>query len=293
MQLLIDHHLSGNRQGPGSEKETRRAMQLAGLYEQAGVPLSGVETLSTPTAPTAPPATPDTTAATTAPALPLTAPSPKTRLKIVDIGCGTGASSLQLATELGADVTAVDNLPDFLSELERRAQEQGLSDRFTTLNASMDDLPFQDGEFDVIWSEAAIYNIGFEKGITTWSRYLKPGGMLVVSEISWRTASRPAEIQSFWEQAYPEIDLTSAKLATLERCGFSPLAWFILPDECWMQEYYTPLQARRDAFLARHAHNPDRRRIAEAIIEEDKTEIDLYRRFGDTYGYGFYVTRKG
>jgi ubiquinone/menaquinone biosynthesis C-methylase UbiE len=63
---------------------------------------------------------------------------------------------------------------------------------------SMDNLPFQSEELDLIWSEGAIYNIGFERGLNEWRRYLKPGGYIAVSESSWFTDERPAEINDFW-----------------------------------------------------------------------------------------------
>jgi len=49
---------------------------------------------------------------------------------------------------------------------------------------SMDNLSFQNEELDLIWSEGAIYNIGFERGINEWRKFLKPGGFIVVSEAS-------------------------------------------------------------------------------------------------------------
>ena len=60
-------------------------------------------------------------------------------------------------------------------------------------------------ELDLIWCEGAIYNIGFERGLNEWRRFIKPGGYLVVSEASWFTWERPTEIQKFWQVAYPEI----------------------------------------------------------------------------------------
>lgn len=99
-----------------------------------------------------------------------------TPLRIADMGCGTGASSLVLARHLNAQITAVDFLEPFLDELVVRAKAQGLADRIEPLCASMDQLPFEDDQFDVIWSEGAVYNMGFEKGVADWHRFLKPGG---------------------------------------------------------------------------------------------------------------------
>ena len=89
---------------------------------------------------------------------------PSAPLRIADIGCGTGSSALLLARLLNARITAVDFLPDFLEVLEDRAEKLNLADKITTLACTMDKLPFGDEEYDVIWSEGAIYNMGFEKG---------------------------------------------------------------------------------------------------------------------------------
>ena len=59
-------------------------------------------------------------------------------LRIADIGCGTGASTLLLARLLEAKITAVDFLPAFLEVLEGRAENFGLSEKITTLCCSMD-----------------------------------------------------------------------------------------------------------------------------------------------------------
>ena len=67
-------------------------------------------------------------------------------LNVADIGCGTGASTLQLARSLNARLTAVDFLPEFLEVLERRAEEETLSHKIRTLPASMEELPFAEGE---------------------------------------------------------------------------------------------------------------------------------------------------
>ena len=102
-------------------------------------------------------------------------------LKIADIGCGTGASTLLLAKELDAEITAADFLPEFLEELQVRATAHGVAKKITTLSCSLESLPFSDG---------TIYNVGFEAGVSTWSRHLKAGGKLIVSEITWLWASR-------------------------------------------------------------------------------------------------------
>lgn len=209
-------------------------------------------------------------------------------LKIADIGCGTGASTLVLAEDLEAEVTAVDFLPDFLERLDRAADAKGLSHRIQTYAAAMEALTFANVSFDAIWSEGAIYNMGFAQGIRAWRRFLKPGGILAVSELTWLTRERPGELTDHWMREYPEVETASAKIAVLEANGFALISYFALPRHCWLENYYNPLQARFTDFLARHAGDP----VAADIIAAEQAEIVLYERFADYVGYGFYIARK-
>ena len=209
-------------------------------------------------------------------------------LKIADIGCGTGASTILLARLLNARITAVDFLQDFLDVLEKRAEETGVGDRISSLARSMDDLPFADEELDVIWSEGAIYNIGFETGIAEWRRFLKAGGLLVASEITWLTDSRPEELQEYWNSEYPDIDVASAKIRILEKHGFSPVGYFVLPEHCWLDEYYRPMQARFEEFLNRNGNSKE----AREIVNAEQHEIDLYETYKSHISYGVYIAKK-
>ncbi len=210
-------------------------------------------------------------------------------LKIADIGCGTGASTILLARLLNTShITAVDFLQDFLDVLSEEAKNSGVADRISTLPCSMDNLPFADEELDVIWSEGAIYNMGFEKGVAEWRRFLKAGGLLVASEITWLTDSRPEELQQHWDSEYPEINTASTKISVLEKYGYSPIGYFVLPEHCWLDEYYRPMQARFDDFLNRNGNSQE----AREIVDVEQAEIDLYEKYKDHISYGVYVARK-
>ncbi|MEB3322851.1 MAG: class I SAM-dependent methyltransferase [Synechococcaceae cyanobacterium] len=209
-------------------------------------------------------------------------------LKIADVGCGTGASTLVLARLLNAQITAVDLLEEFLDRLQKRAESMGAAERISTLACSMENLPFANEELDVIWSEGAIYNIGFEKGVAEWRRFLKPGGVLVASEITWLTDSRPAELQKHWDREYPEIDLASAKIRVLEKHGYSPIGYFALPEHCWLDKYYRPMQARFEDFLQRNGNTEEARQVVTA----EQHEIALYQAYRSHIGYGVYIARK-
>ncbi len=209
-------------------------------------------------------------------------------LRIADIGCGTGASALQLAHCLNAEVTAVDFLPDFIELVKDNAKAEGLSEKIKPLVCSMEQLPFSKEEYDVLWSEGAIYSMGFEKGVNEWRPFLKQGGVLVVSEITWITGSRPPELQQHWESKYSEIATASSKINILEKSGYSLIGYFTLPENCWLENYYQPLCDSFPAFLSRNKNNE----TAASIIRDEKKDIEFYNKYKSYYSYGMYIAQK-
>jgi SAM-dependent methyltransferase len=222
-------------------------------------------------------------------ALELTRLDRATGLQVADIGCGTGASTLVLASRLpNAQIIAVDLFPEFLDVLTERARAAGCSEQIETLAESMDSLPFAAESLDLIWSEGAIYNMGFSTGIEAWRPFLPPGGVIAVSEITWLRPDPPEEIRQHWNSEYPEIARASEKIAVLERAGYDLLGYLVLPSTNWLDNYYEPTEERMPAFLKRHAGLPE----AAEIVEMERQEADLYKRYQDWFSYGFYVARK-
>jgi ubiquinone/menaquinone biosynthesis C-methylase UbiE len=193
-----------------------------------------------------------------------------------------------LAKQLDAQITAVDFLPEFIDILEERSRSEGMKNQIQPLVCSMEDLPFSNEEYDVIWSEGAIYNMGFERGIKEWRRFLKPGGALVVSEITWSTDDRPNELQTHWESEYPEISTVSAKIKILKDNGYALNAYFLLPEHCWLDNYYRPLQESFRGFLKRNNDSEG----AQAIVAAEEHEIALYEKYKQYYSYGMYIATR-
>lgn len=212
---------------------------------------------------------------------------PSAGLRIADIGCGTGASTLILARALRGHVTAVDALQPFLDRLTADAAAAGLAAQITTLQASMETLPFAERSLDLIWAEGSIYNLGFAQGTRLWRRFLVDGGVLAVSDLTWLTTQRPMELEAHWVAAYPEVATAATRFGQLETAGYTPIGYFPLPPECWLDNYYRPMQRRFAAFLARQNNSA----AARAIVEAEEHEISLYERHTPFVSYGFYIAR--
>jgi len=210
-------------------------------------------------------------------------PSPR----VLDLGCGSGRQTLVLARALRSRVLALDNHAPFLRELERRAAEASLGDLVETRCADMGAPGVATGAFDLIWSEGAIYILGFENGLRTWRPLLAPGGRLAVTECSWLGDDPPVEVREFWQAAYPMMGSIPANCERARRVGFEVLDAFPLPASAWWDDYYRPLLARVQQLEPEARDNE----VLAGAIAEVHQEIELFERYGATYGYVFYVCR--
>jgi ubiquinone/menaquinone biosynthesis C-methylase UbiE len=206
---------------------------------------------------------------------------------ILDVGCG-GASSLVLAAATAGHITAVDRVPSFLRGLRTRAQARGFDGRIRPLVADMHALPFRSAAFDLIWSEGAIYIMGFDAGLTHWRSLLRPRGWLVVSELSWLTDHPPAAFRDYWREGFPGMRDVADNLAAASNLGWEPVGHFPLSADAGTIDYSGPLQVRLPSFRAAHADDPD----AQAVAEMTEREIALMADAAGVCGYVFYILRR-
>lgn len=208
--------------------------------------------------------------------------------RITDLGCGTGGQTMVLAQHVPGQITGLDLFPDFIDIFNRNAEKLGLQERVKGITGSMDNLPFEKESFDLIWSEGAIYNIGFEQGLNEWRQYIKQGGYIAVTEASWFTDKRPDEIHDFWMKAEPSIDTIPTKVAQMQKAGYVPVATFILPENCWTEHYFAPQVAVQEKFLTKYAGS----KAVESFIAFARHEKELYLKYKEFYGYVFYIGKK-
>ncbi len=204
--------------------------------------------------------------------------------RILDIGCGPGAQTITLARAIQGEIIAVDTHQPFLDDLADRAAQVGVAERIHPLKASMFELKF-DQPFDLIWSEGAIYIIGFERGLREWRDLLKPGGYIAVSELSWLKPDPPETVRLFWETGYPGMATVNDNLAHLASAGYQELGYFTLPESDWWDNYYDPMAARISGLRDQYRVNLE----AQGLLDQEQAEIDLYHQFSAWYGYVFYV----
>ena len=210
------------------------------------------------------------------------------RHDILDIGCGKGEPTLELAKLSNGTVTGIDINQATLDEFDRKAGELGLSDRVKSMNTSLRDIDFPDRSFDLIWTEGSIFVIGFEKGLREWRRLIRPNGFLVVHEMCWLRPDPPDEIRVYWEKIYPGICTVKEGVDVVPGCGYHLVGHFPLPDDAWWHLYYKPLEERIRAF--KHKYGDDPKSLA--VLDKQQSEVDLYHKHGKWYGSAFFVMQK-
>ncbi len=186
---------------------------------------------------------------------------------ILDIGCGTGVPTLELARLSSGRIIGLDIDQACLDELVRKAEAAGLADRVKALHCSLFALEFPAESFDILWAEGSIAIIGFERGLMEWRRLLKPHGLLVVHD---------------------ELGNLPQKLRVIETCGYVLLGHFIVAAATWWQEYYAPLEDRIQELRARYHDDPQ----ALAVLAAEEREVEMVKRSPERYASVFFVLQK-
>jgi ubiquinone/menaquinone biosynthesis C-methylase UbiE len=173
--------------------------------------------------------------------------------RILDIGCGNGIPTVELAKLSDGQIIALDRDQRLLNELARRAAEAGVSDRIKTVRASMAGMKFPAGSFDIIWAEGSIAAIGFHRGLREWKRFLKPGGFMGIHD---------------------EKGDVERKLEQISRCGYGLIRFFVVDESAWRTEYYAPLEELARETEIQYGREPG---IAQ-VLRKARSEIDMFAK---------------
>jgi len=207
---------------------------------------------------------------------------------ILDLGCGVGGQTLQLAELTSGSILAVDSHAPSIARLQATISERALTPRVRAIVGDMARLTLPPESFDLVWSEGALYNLGLKTALDVCHRLLRPGGYLAFTDAIWRTANPPRAIRAGFETDYPTMGRVDDDVAAIGKRGFELVGHFTLPDEAWWDDFYTPMETRIADLRVRYADDAE----ASAILDEIAEEPQMHRRHAGAYAYEFFVARR-
>ena len=178
----------------------------------------------------------------------------------LDIGCGPGAQTLDLARATNARITAFDLHDPFVHKLATALNVEGFSDRVEARVGDMRCLAqdYEAGSMDLIWSEGALYFIGFENALRECFRILRPGGYFGATDGCWLVPKEdiPEEAKGFWGD-FSETTGVPEHIEMFRRTGFELIDHFTLPLEAWTVDFYGPMEQELDRLEIKNKDIPD------------------------------------
>lgn len=212
----------------------------------------------------------------------------KKKINILDVGCGIGTQTFILAEYFKeSNIIAIDNNKTYIEQLNKKAEEKGISNRVKGIEMSMLEMTFENESFDLIWAEGSIYIIGFKEGIKQWKRFLKDDGYIICSEISWIKEDISIESYTYWNNAYKEIDNINNKIKQIEDAGYINKGYFISPVTDWTDNYYNYIEKNLSKMKLKYSNKQ-----ALDVIKILEEEIGIYKKYKDEYSYVFYSMKK-
>jgi ubiquinone/menaquinone biosynthesis C-methylase UbiE len=185
--------------------------------------------------------------------------------RILDIGCGSGVPTIELARLSGGYITAIDIDQAQLDRLSRKVRKAGLSKKITICKCSMLDLNFPSESFDIVWAEGSISVIGFEKGISEWRFFLRPDGFLIVHD---------------------DLKDLTTKCQKISQYDYNLIDHFIVNKDIWWNDYYAPLEEKLKEIRSTY------HRKLHSLLENDQKEIDGYYEDPNRYQSVFFIMKR-
>ena len=215
-------------------------------------------------------------------------PKPPEHPLILDIGCGQGMQTIELATISNGKLIALDNHQGFLDMLMVQAEQQGIEERIIPQNMSMLDMTFEKETFDIIWSEGALYCMGFQDGLQRCHQLLKDKGCLAVTELVYTVSDPPDAVVEYLRSEYPDISSITGRIELIRKERFDLISNFTLPESAWLDNYYLPIEKEIPRLHKKYQGNE----VALSILKGFKDEVDFYKKYSKFYGYEFFIMQK-
>jgi len=187
--------------------------------------------------------------------------------RILDIGCGSGVPTIELAKLSNGEVTGIDIDQSCIDEFSRKIKKENLSNRVKAIKLSLFEMKFPDENFDVVWSEGVIGTLEFEKSLKEWRRLLKTDGYLVI---------------------HYQVSLVEDVLPRIPQHGYRLVDTVELPEDAWWTEFYKPLEEKMGALFHKYGNRAD----ALKLLNKFQSELAMVKKNPRNFSCAFYIMKK-
>jgi cyclopropane fatty-acyl-phospholipid synthase-like methyltransferase len=182
--------------------------------------------------------------------------------KILDIGCGTGVSTLWIAEKYSGTITAIDIDKNSLDWLQDKINAKNFVDKVTTLKTSFFNYRANSDYFDIILSEGFLNVIGFERGFLKVIEILKRNRYFIIHD---------------------EFKNHEKKCNFIKENNCKIIDTLYLDENIWWNYYYRQLESKISAIESHRTRN---------LFKSDLKEIEGYKMDPSPFRSMYYIREK-
>jgi SAM-dependent methyltransferase len=218
---------------------------------------------------------------------------------VLDVGCGVGVTACFLAKRYNARVTGVDIRTKMVERSDERSRRVKVADRVEFWVADAQDLPFEDGQFDIVITESVTsFPEDQQRAVNEYARVVRSGGYIGLAEATWLKVPPPPELIAWVSQdvgACVQPQTADEWACLLENAGLYDITRQIYPVDAKQE---AKLLLRRYRYggmigiilrtLRLYFRNPAYRDFVKSVNQGGIVPDNI----SEYFGYGMYVGRK-
>jgi len=186
---------------------------------------------------------------------------------ILDLGCGTGVPTLEMARLTEGKIIAVDTDRECVDWLKEKIKRQNYQDRISVIRKSVLRIDIPEDSFDIILAEGLFNVIGFEKALSRFVKLLKPNGYFMIHD---------------------DFRYRAKKQKIIEKYKLLLVKSFVLDETVWWNEYCSCLQKKIEEFAKEWGKRVNTNRL----FRREKTELEMYRKNPESWRSVYLVLKK-
>jgi len=139
---------------------------------------------------------------------------------ILEIGCGTGGTLIEIINRFGIKVTAVEILDEMIKAAEEKLKFLKLTDKAEIISIKPGEkYPFENNSFNKIYAESVLGfqdKAGMEFIFSEVKRLLKPNGIFILNDALWKAGVPDNTVNKITRQAYKDFGLAHASPSNID-----------------------------------------------------------------------------